>query len=263
MEVELLAIRDKVVIITGAARGHGRSMAVTFASEGARLALADIAPLDQVVGECQQYEAEVRPFQLDLREPAQVRAMIDEVHKHYGRIDVLINDAGIVTHFRYAGTERWPRIAEMEPSFFDNVIRTNLFGTFLTTKYVLPYMEAQGSGHIINFGQGSVGRGIGPTDPEQLGATAYHVSKLAIRAFSQDVAGEEFAHGICIMAMGPGEQLFSDPSLTPEEVRARAAKIDMELGRRFVIAAEAPMEMSGRMVMVRDGKVVPVADEVL
>ena len=238
-------------------------MAVTFASEGARLALVDIAPLAQVVGECQQYEADVLPFQIDLREPEQVRAMIDEVHQRYGRIDVLINDAGIVTHFRYAGTKRWPRIVDMEPSFFDNVIRTNLFGTFLTTKYVLPYMEAQGGGHIINFGQGNVGHGIGPTDPDQLGATAYHVSKLAIRAFSQDVAGEELAHGVCIMAMGPGEQRFSDRSLTPEEVAERATEIDMDLGRRFVIAAEAPMEMSGRMVMVRDGKVVPTADEVL
>jgi len=258
-----LSARNKVVIITGAARGHGRSIAVTFASEGARLALVDIAPLEQVVGECQQYDADVRPFQIDLREPEQVRAMIDAVQQQYGRIDILINDAGIVTHFRYAGTQRWPRVAEMEPSFFENVIRTNLFGTFLTTKYVLPYMEAQGGGHIINFGQGNVGHGIGPTDPDQLGATAYHVSKLAIRAFSQEVAGEEFTHGVCIMAMGPGEQRFSDRSLTPEEVAERATEIDMDLGKRFVIAAEAPMEMSGRMVMVRDGKVVPTADEVL
>ena len=263
MEEGQLSVRDKVIIITGSARGHGRSMAVAFASEGARLALVDIAPLAPVVGECQEYGAEVLPFEIDLREPEQVRAMIDEVQQHYGRIDVLINDAGIVTHFRYAGTQRWPRIADMEPSFFDNVIRTNLFGTFLTSKYALRYMEAQGSGHIINFGQGNVGRGIGPTDPDQLGATTYHVSKVAIRAFSQALAGEEYAHGICVMAMGPGEQLFSDRSLTPEEVRVRAAEIDMELGRRFVIAAEAPMEMSGRMVMVRDGKVVPVPDEVV
>src|SRR4051812_36198857 len=113
LEVERLSVRNKVVIITGAARGHGRSMAVTFASEGARLALVDIAPLARVVGECQRYEAEVLPFQTDLREPEQVRAMIDEVHQRYGRIDVLINDAGIVTHFRYAGTERWPRIVDM------------------------------------------------------------------------------------------------------------------------------------------------------
>jgi NAD(P)-dependent dehydrogenase (short-subunit alcohol dehydrogenase family) len=62
-----MSVRNKVVIITGAARGHGRSIAVTFASEGARLALVDIASLDQVTGECQQYDAEVQPFQIDLR----------------------------------------------------------------------------------------------------------------------------------------------------------------------------------------------------
>jgi hypothetical protein len=63
--------------------------------------------------------------------------------------------------------------------------------------------------------------------------------------------------------MGPGEQLFSDRSLTPEEVAERAAMVDMDLGKRFTIAAAGPMELSGRMVQVRDGKVVPVPDEVL
>src|SRR5579871_1373096 len=134
-----MAIRDKVAIITGAARGHGRSIAVAFASEGAKLALVDVAPMDQVVTDCQQHEAEVLQLQTDLREPDKVQAMIEQVHKRYGRIDILVNDAGIVTHFRYAGTKPWPRIAEMEPSFFDNVMRTNLFGTYLTTHFTLPY----------------------------------------------------------------------------------------------------------------------------
>jgi len=210
----------------------------------------DLAPLDNTVVELQKYDAEVVPFQLDLREPDQVKGMVDAVHQRFGRIDVQINCAGIVTHVRYAGTKRWPRIAEMEPSFFENVIKTNLCGTFLTTKYTLPYMEAQGGGHITNFGQGNVGRGLGTRNREEVGATAYSVSKLAIRAFSQGVAGEEYRHGICIYAMGLGEQLFSDRSLTPEEVAERAALVDMDLGERFTIAAEGPMELSGRMVQV-------------
>jgi 3-oxoacyl-[acyl-carrier protein] reductase len=258
-----MSVRDQAVIITGAARGHARSIAHAFAAEGARLALVDFAPLDHTVGELQQYDAEVVPFQLDLREPEPVKEMVDAVHQRFGRIDVLINCAGIVTHFRYAGTQRWPRIAELEPSFFENVIKTNLIGTFHTTRYTLPYMEAQGGGHIINFGQGNVGRGLGSRNREEVGATAYSVSKVAIRAFSQGVAGEEYRHGICVYAMGPGEQLFSDRSLTPEEVAERAAMVDLDLGKRFTIAAEGPLELSGRMVQVRDGQVVPVPDEVL
>jgi NAD(P)-dependent dehydrogenase (short-subunit alcohol dehydrogenase family) len=256
-----MSVKDKVVIITGAARGHGRSIAVTFASEGARLALVDIAPTDQVAQECQAHEAEVLGIQTDLRDPEQVRAMVERVMERYGRIDVLINDAGIVTHFRY-GEPRWSRIAEMDPSFFDSVIRTNLYGTFLTTHFVLPHMEAQGSGHIINFGQGSVGRGI-PSDAP--GAAAYHVSKVAIRAFTQEVAAEERDRGICIMSFGPGgpggDQARAD-AMTPEEVRAVAAQIDTNLGQRVVMLAEAPMEFTGRMVTVRDGALAFARDEV-
>src|SRR4051794_22030467 len=131
-----MAVADKVVIVTGSARGHGRSIAVAFASQGARLALVDIGNLDQTVADCKAHDAEVVAFNTDLRDPAAVKATIDAVQQQYGRIDVLVNDAGIVTHFRY-GEKRWPRIADMEPEFFDSVIRTNLFGTFLTTKYAL------------------------------------------------------------------------------------------------------------------------------
>jgi NAD(P)-dependent dehydrogenase (short-subunit alcohol dehydrogenase family) len=148
----------------------------------------------------------------------------------------------------------------MDPSFFDSVIRTNLYGTFLTTHFVLPQMEAQGSGHIINFGQGAVGRGI-PSDPP--GAAAYHVSKLAIRAFTQEVAAEEKKYGICIISFGPGGPGGDRAdALTPAEVRAVAAEIDLNLGNRVVLLAEAPMNLTGRMVTVRDGKLTLAADEV-
>ena len=178
-----MAVKDKVVIITGAARGHGRSIAVAFASQGAALALVDIASLDQTLADCRAYEGDVIAIPTDLRQPDQVQAMVERVYRRYGRIDVLINDAGIVTHFRY-GEPRWPRIADMDLAFFDNIIRTNLIGTFLTTKYVLRHMETQGGGHIINFGQGNIGRPVQPVEP---GAAVYHVSKLAIRDFTHEV----------------------------------------------------------------------------
>ena len=249
-----MAVKDKVVIVTGAARGHGRSIAAAFASQGAALALVDIASLDQSLADCRAHEADVVAIPTDLRQPDRVQAMVDEVHRRHGRIDVLVNDAGIVTHFRY-GEPRWPRIAEMDPSFFDNVMRTNLFGTFLTTKYVLPYMEAQGGGHIINFGQGSVGR---PVEAVEHGAAVYHVSKLAIRAFTHEVALEELDKNVCVIAFGPGGPRGN----TPEEIRDSAAQIDMDLGMRVVLAAEAPMELSGRMVAVRNGKLGLAADEI-
>jgi NAD(P)-dependent dehydrogenase (short-subunit alcohol dehydrogenase family) len=250
---ENMAVRDKAVIVTGSARGHGRSIAVAFASQGARLALVDIGSLEQTKKDCEGYDAEVMTFNTDLRDPKQVQQMVEQVHQKYGRIDVLVNDAGIVTHFRY-GEPRWPRIAEMEPDFFDKIIRTNLYGTFYTTKYVLPYMEAQGGGHVINFGQGNVGRPVRPDEP---GAAVYHVSKVAIRGFTHEVAIEELDKNVCIVAFGPGGPAGDNP----EEVRDTAAQIDLELGMRVVAAAEAPMSLSGRMVAVRNGELGLASDE--
>ncbi len=257
-----MSVRDKVAIITGSARGHGRSIAVAFAKEGAKLALVDIAPLSQTEGDCKEYGGDVTTITTDLREPSAVKSMINQVHQRHGRIDVLVNDAGIVTHFRYADVQRWPRIADMEPDFFDQVMRTNLFGTFLTTKYTIPYMEAQGGGHIVNFGQGNVGHGV---RPDSAGAAVYHTSKVAIRAFTQEVASEELDKNVCIVSFGPGGPGGSErrDAMTPEETSAEAAKIDLGLGLAVVGAAEAPMSLSGRMLVVKDGQLVPSPDEAM
>jgi NAD(P)-dependent dehydrogenase (short-subunit alcohol dehydrogenase family) len=258
-----VSVRDKSVIITGAAQGHGRSIANAFAAEGARLTLVDIAPMDQVVGECEGYEAAAIAIPTDLREPEQVRAMVEQAHQRHGRIDVLINDAGIVTHFRY-GVPTWPLIADMDPAFFDNVVRTNLGGTFLTTKYTLPHMQAQRSGHIINFGQGGVGGG---PRAGTLGSAVYATSKLAIRGFTQNVAAEVKEHGICVMSFGPGGpgavKGYNADKMSPEEVQALADQVHLDLGNQLVMLAEAPLEFTGRMVGVKDGKLVLAADEVV
>ncbi len=257
-----MAVKDRVVIITGAARGHGRSIANAFAAQGARLALVDIEPLDKTTGECQGYDAEVLAIQADLRKPEDIKAMVDQVHQRYGQIDVLINDGGIVPHFRY-GVAPWPLVPDLEPDFFENVIRTNLFGTFLTTKYTLPHMLAQGSGHIINFGQGGVGRG---PSAGSLGSTAYSVSKVAIRAFTQSVAAEVKDKGICVMSFGPGGPQaghgYDLDNLPPEKVQELAAEIDLDLGNKLVALADAPLEYNGRMVAVKDGKLQLAPDEI-
>jgi NAD(P)-dependent dehydrogenase (short-subunit alcohol dehydrogenase family) len=248
-----VSVEGNTVIITGAARGHGRSIAVAFASQGARLALVDILPLDQTILDCRAYQAEVAGFPTDLRDPEAVRVMADRVHATYGRIDVLINDAAINPHFAY-GKPRWRRIAELDPAFFENILRTNLFGTFHTMRYVLPYMEAQGGGHVVNFGQGNVGR---PIRPGNARGSPYHTSKVAIRALTNLMAVEELDYNVCVVAFGPG----GPGGQTPEENVALAAQINLDLGMKLVLAAQAPMSMTGRMVDVRDGRLVLAADE--
>ena len=258
-----MPVKHKVVIITGGAMGIGRYNARTFAEAGARLAIADIAPMETVAAEVAERGAEVFPVQVDIRDEEQVRQMMEHVHEHYGRIDVLMNDAAIVTHFQ-AGSARWPRIADMDSSFFENVIRTNLIGTFHCTKHVIPYMREQGGGHIINFGQGNVRN---DRMPDSIGACVYRVSKVAIRAFTADVAMEERENNICVVSMGPGSGAPSTGGLraiatdeTPEENRATMNWVGDIVQDRYILACDTPMELTGKQITVEDGKLVPLAD---
>jgi 3-oxoacyl-[acyl-carrier protein] reductase len=223
-----------VVVITGAAKGIGRHVARTFAEDGAKLVVADIDDLDTVTREVDERGAEVMPVKADVRDEDAVRSLIDDSAARFGRIDVLINNAAIVTHFQW-GTPRWPRIRDMDRSFWDRVIETNLGGTFLCTKYVLPLMEAQRSGHIINLANPG-GRG------DSIGACVFGVSKVAIGTFTRYVAEEEREFGICVVGMTPGAPIATEEA--PAEAQERMATVDY-VGRSFVLAAKVGMELSG------------------
>jgi len=228
---------SQVVLITGAAKGIGRHVARTFADDGAKLVVADMEPLDTVVREVAERGAEVLTVGTDVRDEDAVRSLMDDAAARFGRIDVLINNAAIVTHFQW-GTPRWPRIRDMDKSFWDRVIETNLGGTFLCTKYVLPVMETQRSGHIINLSNPG-GRG------DSIGACAYGVSKTAIGTFTRFVAEEERDFNICVVGMTPGNPIATEEA--PEEARRRMTTVDY-VGRSFVLAAKVGMDLSGRQL---------------
>ena len=262
-----MALQGKVVIITGGAQGIGRYNARLFAAEGARVVAADIAPMDNVVNDIRELEGELLPVPTDLREEEQVAALMRKTHEAYGRIDVLINCAGIVPHFQW-GLPHWDKVRDMELSFFDNVMRTNLGGTFLCTKHAIPYMEEQGGGHIINFGQGTLAP---EARSDSIGSCIYSVSKLAIRAFTNKVAIEEAEHNICIVSMGPGGGNVLGPDgkprrgiateEAPAEARARMAGVAEVVGTKYLLAAEAPMEFSGHQIIEKDGALAIADDE--
>ncbi|HEY3117151.1 MAG TPA: SDR family NAD(P)-dependent oxidoreductase [Chloroflexota bacterium] len=241
-----MTVAGKVAIVTGAGQGIGRYIAHTFADAGANVVVTDISSVDPVVEELKQKDVEVLGVQTDVRNEDQVRALMAQAHEKFGHIDVLVNNAGIVPHFNW-GVQRWAKIIDMDQAFWDKVIGTNLGGTFLCTKHVLPYMERQGFGHITTM----LGGGSGD------GAAAYVVSKDAIQTFTKFVAEEERAAGICIMALRPGGIIAHEKA--PEEARNRMDGPEV-IGNRFVLATEAPMEMSGHFVDLQDGKLV-IADE--
>jgi len=232
-------LEGQAVLVTGGSQGIGRYIAHSFARAGARVAVADIGPTDTVVGELQDLTSDAMGVKADVRNEQDVRSMVDQVVSRFGQIDVLVNNAGIVPHFQW-GVPQWPRIRDMEQSFWDRVIGTNLGGTFLCTKHVLPHMESRRSGHVISLHGGGGNR-----------ACAYVVSKEAIVVFTRYVAEEEREFNVCVVAMGPGGPIAHE--LAPEEARQRMSGVDI-IGDRFVLAAQADMALSGKLLTFTDGK---------
>jgi NAD(P)-dependent dehydrogenase (short-subunit alcohol dehydrogenase family) len=239
-------VQGKVVVVTGAAMGIGRYIAHTFARAGAKVVPADVAPLDTVAEELRELGADVLAVPTDVQDEAAVQTLVGRTVDRFGRLDVLVNNAGIVPHFSW-GVPRWPPIREMERGFWDRVLGTNLGGTFLGTKHALGPMRRQGGGHILNLyggGQGS-------------GAAAYVVSKEAIRVFTRFVAVEEQEANVCVVCLSPGGAIATENA--PAEARARMPGPDLA-GDRFVRAADLPMAFSGHLVDLRDDRLV-VADD--
>jgi NAD(P)-dependent dehydrogenase (short-subunit alcohol dehydrogenase family) len=234
-------IEGQVALVTGGAQGIGRYAAHTLARAGAKLVVADIGPLEQITRELTELDTEVLALTADVRDEEQVAAMVAQAGERFGRIDVLVNNAGIVTHFGWM--PRWAPIREMERSFWDRVLDTNLGGTFLCTKHVLPTMEAQGGGHIINLHGGTSG----------VGAAAYNVSKDAIRTFTRFVAEEERDRNVCVLAVSPGGAIATEeaPATVLQSMPGPEA-----MGELFVLSSQAPMELSGKLVRFRDGQLV-------
>jgi NAD(P)-dependent dehydrogenase (short-subunit alcohol dehydrogenase family) len=241
-------LEGKVAIVTGGGKGIGRHAAKTFAQEKMKVVIADIDKelMQKTSSELGQF-TDTLGINVDVRNEDDVRRMVDQVVKRFGQIDVLVNDAAIVPHFAW-GIPRWPRIRDMEKDFWDRVIQTNLGGTFLCTKYVLPRMEARRSGHIINLYGGG---GVKPP-----GACAYVVSKEAIRTFTRFAAEEVRESNVCVVTMSPGVPIATEGA--PEEALRRLPGPEI-LGKGFVLAAQLPMDLSGQTFAYQDGKLVSEA----
>jgi NAD(P)-dependent dehydrogenase (short-subunit alcohol dehydrogenase family) len=238
-------LEGKVVIVTGGGKGIGRHAAKTFAEEKAKVVIADFDKerLEKTSSELARL-TETLAVNADVRSEEDVKRMVEQVMSRFGRIDVLVNDAAIVPHFAW-GIPRWPRIRDMEKSFWDRVIQTNLGGTFLCTKHVLPHMEAGRSGHVINLYGGG---GVKPA-----GACAYMVTKDAIRTFTRYVAEEVRESNVCVVIFSPRVPIATEGA--PEEALKRLPGPEI-LGQAFVLAAELPMDRSGQCFAYQEGKLV-------
>jgi len=237
-------MQGKTVLVTGSAGGIGRFTARTFAEAGANLVLADVRALDTTAEQLRALDCDPLLVKADVGNEDDVRHMIAQALDRFGHVDVHVNNAGIATHGAWEA--RWPCIRDMEKSFFDRVMNTNLGGTMLCTKHVLPSMEERRSGHIINL--------YGGGRPESSGSAVYVTSKEAIRVFTRYVAEEEREFDVCMLAVTPGGAIATEQA--PEEVRAKMPGVE-SVENRFVLAAQAGMDLTGQTLTLVNGQLVP------
>jgi 3-oxoacyl-[acyl-carrier protein] reductase len=188
-----MKLENKKAIVTGAAKGMGAAITMTLAREGADLVLTarDTVALEEVAGEVRALGRNAHVVACDVTDEAQVKAMVEAAREAFdGRIDILVNVAGVT------GPIETP-VQDLAVEDFDYVITSNVRGTFLPIKHVMPTMIAQESGKIVNIGGTSGLRGY----PMR---TSYSASKWAVRGITRTVALEAGAHNINVNAVCPG-----------------------------------------------------------
>ena len=211
-----MRLAGKVAIITGAGRGIGQATALKFCKEGALVVVCDIDE-SSAIETARMVEAaggEAMPFRVDVTDKATIQAMVQAVHGRYGRIDVLVNNAGIVADAQFK---------KMTDEQFDRVIDINLKGTYNCTKAVVDIMIAQQSGVILNASSivGLYGN---------FGQTNYAASKFGVIGMAKTWARELGKHGIRANAVCPGFVATSIIGKIPERI-IKSLEEKVPLGR--------------------------------
>lgn len=182
---------NEIVLVTGAGRGIGASIAKRFASEGAEVIVnysGNDEAAQKTVDEITATGGQAQKYKCSVNDSESVKVMIDEIIKEFGRIDILVNNAGITKD---------GLMLRMTDEDFDRVIDVNLKGTFNCTKYVSKYMLKQKSGKIINIS--SV---VGLSG--NAGQVNYSASKAGIIGITKSAAKELSSRGITVNAVAPG-----------------------------------------------------------
>ncbi|HMU53841.1 MAG TPA: SDR family oxidoreductase [Nitrospira sp.] len=207
----MLRLKGKVAIVTGSSSGIGKAIALRFGREGAKVAVAArrVARCEETVASIARSGGEACAIQTDVSVESQVEALLAETVKRWGRVDLLVNNAGI---------GGGGRLADTTTKAFDEVMNVNLRGTFFCCRAGFNRMKQQRGGMIINI---SSVAGLQAWS----GTGAYSASKHGVMALTKALADEGRQYGIKVSAICPGGVADELVDASPEEI-LRSEKID-------------------------------------
>ncbi|MCK4791677.1 MAG: 3-oxoacyl-ACP reductase FabG [Desulfobacteraceae bacterium] len=237
-------LTDKVAIVTGASRGIGQATCVALAREGVRIAACDVLSSKETVEEIRSKGHEVLEIECNVQKKASIQKAVAQVIDTWGRIDIMVNNAGILGDSR-------KQFEEYTLEDWDLLLQTNLRGTFLMTQAVWPCMEKQGGGKVICLG--SIAGRIGGL----LAGPHYCASKGGIHAFVKWAAKKGASLGIYVNGIAPG------PIVTPMTMNEPYKDDMVPLGRLgqpediaevvVFLASQASNFITGNIIDVNGG----------
>jgi len=238
----LADFRDRVAVITGASSGIGEQLARDLAARGAHVALLArrLDRLEALANELGRTGITAIPIACDVSERASVDAAMAKVVAALGHVDLLVNNAGFVTHALFKDHD----VADIE-----RMVQTNLLGTIYTIKAVLPSMRARKQGWIVNISSGA-SRHPKPTYKPSAGNTVYGMVKAALERFTTGLSCEVYDDGIAVNVISPG--LVETPGVAAngflsEKARARLQPITYIAEAVLALSCCDPATMSGRI----------------
>ena len=198
-------LNERVAIITGGSQGIGEKYVRGFVAQGAKVVIADITPAEALINEIDSSGKNVIYINTDVTNENSCIEMAKTTADTFGKIDVLVNNAALWVHVGHKP------LLDISKTEWDQVLNVNINGIFLSTKSVVPYMQKQGYGKIINISSGRALKG-------HVNLLHYDTSKGAVISFTRSVARELGDYGIRANTIAPGG-IMTDNVLAQEDVK--------------------------------------------
>ena len=240
------SLAERVAIITGASRGIGRALALGLARQGCAIVVAAKSAesterlpgsIYTVAQEVEALGASALPARVDVRDAEQIELMVAQTIDRFGRIDILINNAGALW---------WQPVAQTPAKRFDLVLEVNARAAFLAARAVLPHMVQRSWGHIINMSP--------PIDLKAVpGRVAYCISKFGMTLLTHGLAAEVRSSGIAVNSLWPVTVIESQASINWQlGSRETWRKPDILVECVLRLVQKAPAEITGRALLDED-----------